>query len=122
MRQPKFEHIDNTNVRLTEDYVFWAFDVAIVIPAGYVYDGASIPTWAVSFIGLQRFGVHNPASLIHDYLYENEGNIEGVRKYTRKETDELFRQQLIACKVKEKVANLVYKIVRVLGLIYWLQI
>lgn len=41
----------------------------IVVPAGFVTDGASIPRWAWSLVGGPMSGRYVWAAVIHDYLY-----------------------------------------------------
>ena len=118
MKRPDYINLDGNNCFLRTDYTFQAFDKCIVIPSGFLFDGASIPIWVIPFVGLQRFGKHDPASLIHDYLYENEGRIKECT-YTRKQADKLLLSHLVECGVKVKVAKRVYKLVRIFGLIYW---
>lgn len=44
--------------------------IAIHIPAGYVTDLASIPSWAWWFIGHPATGEYQDASILHDWICE----------------------------------------------------
>jgi len=72
------------------DYKFFFRTRLITIPAGYLWDG---PT-AVPYVGNLNSGWLEP-SLRHDFLYEEQGRIEGV-DYTRREVDQLFWDDLTA--------------------------
>lgn len=80
---------------LQEDYVFrnlnGRFDK---IPAGFIWDGASIPKalGAVALeVGNTRYNSALAEGLIHDYMYRNP------QRYTKKEADELFYDNLKRC-------------------------
>lgn len=72
------------------DYTFFFRTTEVTIPAGYQWDG---PT-AVPYVGTLNSGWLEP-SLRHDFLYEEQGRIEGV-DFTRQEVDELFFEDLRA--------------------------
>ncbi len=82
---------------LQEDYVFrnlnGRFDK---IPAGFIWDGASIPKWTglpgVLDVGNTRYSSALSEGLIHDYMYRNP------QRYTKKEADELLYDNLVRCK------------------------
>ncbi len=87
---------------LQEDYVFrnlnGRFDK---IPAGFIWDGASIPKdWGA--IGLEvgntRYNSAIAEGLIHDYMYRNP------QRYTKKEADDLFYDNLKRCKNPDAMA------------------
>lgn len=66
----------------------------IVVPKGFVFDGASIPRIAWSVTGVTPFSNEIIcAAVVHDYLYTNfkflavDGEVE---KVTRKEADQVF--------------------------------
>jgi hypothetical protein len=54
---------------LQEDY--YDSELKILIPAGFTYDGASVPRflWAV----IDPLDLSEAAALVHDYLYHNAG-------------------------------------------------
>lgn len=74
--------------RLLRDYKFFFRTHEITIPAGYMWDG---PT-GLPFVGTINSGWLEP-SLVHDFLYEEQGRIDTVL-YTRKEVDQKFFKDL----------------------------
>ena len=79
---------------LKEDYVFQNLDGrSYNIPAGFIWDGASIAKWLGAVPGLLEVGNtrYNSAlaeGLIHDYMYRNP------QQFTKKESDDLFYENL----------------------------
>lgn len=95
----RYLELGNTEVSnyfiLQDDYVFrnlnGRFDK---IPAGFIWDGASISK-AVAFVALEvgntRYNSAIAEGLIHDYMYRNP------QRYTQREADELFYDNLKRC-------------------------
>ena len=79
---------------LKEDYVFQNLDGrSYSIPAGFIWDGASIAKWLGAVPGLLEVGNtrYNSAlaeGLIHDYMYRNP------QQFTKEESDNLFYENL----------------------------
>lgn len=101
------------------------------IPAGYVWDGASVPRAAWSIIGLTPWGLTDGPSLAHDEPYRSKGGRKLSEGCTltdekgnkvvidRAEADWVF---LEACKfagINRARAGLAYGIVRTFGSIHW---
>lgn len=116
---------------LNEHFIIRINDLEFVIFKGFVFDGASIPRFAWSIIGLAPVGPHLAAACLHDFLYENRGHIpedKGSVKFndkltklvfTRKQTDELFRDVLrVSCLSSFRVWAM-YNAVRVFGQKAW---
>ena len=79
----------------------------ITIPAGFIYDGASVPRAFSSFV--PRFGGrYDRATALHDYLYT-------TCFLSRKDSDKLFYQALRSDKVRWIQAKLLYYAVRLFG-------
>jgi hypothetical protein len=57
----------------------------IIVPAGFIYDGASVPRFVWTLSGMSPDGLHRAAALIHDWLYEHKGKLP-VGSYLREET------------------------------------
>lgn len=94
---------------LVEDFSFkWGEDV-IVIPAGFKFDGASIPRLFWRFIGHPFTPRFIEASLVHDYLCKN--------KMDRKMSDRVFRKLLRANGVANWRADLMYGAVRAYAIV-----
>ncbi len=103
---------------LNQDYSFAFYNreglQALTIMKGFKYDGASVPRWAMALIGFERDGVHRAASLVHDWLYVNEGKIlEYV--YDRHEADTIFLKGMEYHGIKSWHARIAYIAVRGLG-------
>ena len=47
----------------------------LIVPAGYVFDGASIPWIAWSLLRLSPHGIMDGPSLPHDFIYEHQGKM-----------------------------------------------
>lgn len=86
----------------------WSGDgFMIVAPAGFCYDGASVPSVFSSII--PRFGArYDRAICLHDYLY-SEGKI------SRADSDKIFYKALRSDKVCWAQAKIMYFAVRFFG-------
>lgn len=92
------------------------------IQSGFQYDGASVPRIVWTLIGFLPDGIHRPAALIHDWLYEGRGAvyIDGKKfTYDRKLADQLFLHCLKKVGVKSWHSRLAYLAVRGFGNLYW---
>ena len=99
-------------------------DVEIHIPAGFKTDMASIPKIATGITGLSHYGYHNPAALVHDYLYDNQGRIYNTPPKTtyilnRKQCDQIFRDMLKELGIKSIHVFCAYIGVRAFGWLAW---
>jgi hypothetical protein len=92
--------------RLQQDVVVDRF----IIPNGYETDFATVPRWLWSFF--PPIGRHNIASLVHDYLYDNQIG-------TRKQADDLFLRLMLAYNVNKIAAYLMYLGVRLGAKKWW---
>ncbi|MBI3149219.1 MAG: DUF1353 domain-containing protein [Betaproteobacteria bacterium] len=83
---------------------------AVVVPAGFVTDLASIPRvfWSV----LPTDGAYTFPAIVHDYLY-------WVQKYPRETADIVFRYGMDDMKVSSAVAAMIYAAVRTGGGSAW---
>ena len=66
----------------------------IIVPAGFVTNLASIPSFLWSHIPPQ--GNYAPAAILHDYLYRLNGQIDSPKTYTRKQSDAIFKSAMLA--------------------------
>lgn len=101
--------------RLKEDLIYKLSNgIVMVIPKGFVYDGASIPSILTNI--LPRFGYkYDRASCLHDWLYA----AINTHNYNRKECDEVFYEAMLSDKVNKNLAKLMYLAVRVFGSKYY---
>lgn len=80
---------------------------AFTIPAGWEFDGASIPRLFWKVIGEPTDKKFRVAAMVHDWLY-------GVR-YNRLVADQIFYKLLVQAGVSKSKASLMYTAVRVGG-------
>lgn len=80
------------------------------IPAGYVTDFATTPrlVWPL----FPPVGRHNPAALVHDYLYDNKLG-------TRRHADEVFLRVMLEYGVNLASAYIMFYAVRIGGRKWW---
>jgi hypothetical protein len=98
--------------QLREDYTFIGpTGQPHTIPDGFMYDGASIPRAVWTITGITPDGLHRAATLIHDYLYLNRERYD----YTRRQVDELFRDQMLTLGMPRAKTRKMYRAVRLLG-------
>ena len=128
LKQPINLPIGRNKYRLEEQYQL-NFDgySRIVVPKGFVYDGASVPTgfyWI-----LKRDGLCRAAALIHDFIYKHKGmncvqTLNRKRNFVYKEVDrkfadDLFYDLLLLAGVKKWKAKTAYRAVRMFGWYSW---
>ena len=98
--------------RLLEDYVVIYKGKVITIPAGFEFDGASIPRALWALVGTPFAPDLVRAALIHDWLYS-------TKLYSRKFSDKCFKQLLKEAKVGLIRRNAMYTGVRAGGWVSW---
>lgn len=123
--QPDSRPLSRTKYVLVTSYwvrvrdVETSYSFSIVIPAPFIYDGASIPRLAWSLLGLRPDGLIRAAAVVHDVLYAQKGpanTLEGTAHYfSREEADKLFLDLMLAAGVSKRRATLAYRAVRWFG-------
>ncbi len=108
---------DVTSARLTHDWTVAVSGWRIVVPAGTVTDGASIPRflWRVCGHPLQIPRVY--AALVHDYLYGGGGS----SSMTRAEADAIYRELLVRYGWGRFRAGVEYFALRMFGGSHWTE-
>lgn len=120
---------------LDADYVYeWAADGynwTIVVPEGFVFDGASIP-WITQFvIGKWDLGIGPPC--VHDWIYKWKGNLPTgsfmretddnthivCEPWKRYEADRLFCRHMRAVGVPQWKRRMAYRAIRLGGWWAW---
>ena len=97
--------------RVKEDlYYRTSNGMDIVVPKGFVYDGASIPIVLTSLLPKIGFK-YDRASCLHDWLY----SATNTHNYSRKECDDLFYESMRKDKVSWVLAKVMYYAVRLFG-------
>ena len=86
----------------------------IVVPAGFVTDGASIPWIARIFIPKWHRNVAK-ASVLHDWLYSKHSD----RDLQRHHADQIYKQALIDAGCKTWRVHCIYAAVRLFGASSW---
>ena len=82
----------------------------ITVPAGFAWDGASIPRILHGILPI--WGAHVGAALIHDYLYK-------TKPCTREQADQAFRELMVQDGVPPRKARVMYRAVQALGQDRW---
>lgn len=108
--------------RLEADYSYPDGPTTITVPAGFMFDLASVPRWFWWLIAPFELSVSAP--LIHDFLYKHAGDppagsVEPPRTYTRKQADQLFRRMMEEEGVPAWRRRLAYWAVRAFGGFGW---
>jgi len=123
--QPYVIYINDSiegSLRLEKDYIFKIDGLTFVIDKGFIYDGTSVPSFAWSLFKFERRGVHDPAGIVHDYLYRN-GFLKTMAGseafFTRKQADLLFKDMLDYLGIKSWLSKLAYVGVRWFGKSSW---
>lgn len=129
MKQPDVRPVKESGelYKLWADYTF-SFEYKnttykFKINQGFTYDGASVPKFAWTLIGLLPDGIHRPAALIHDFMYTRRGMMmtdEGIPfKYDREFADLFFYEALNFVGLKSWHSRLAYRVARLFGKKQW---
>jgi hypothetical protein len=110
------------NYEVIENYIYDRGTYSIVAPNGFVYDRASIPR--IFWVIIDKDSLSNVAPLFHDLLYRNGGvlpnnQVNPYRKFSRKDTDDLFLELMLKSGVKKWRADLAYQAVRRFAALAW---
>lgn len=77
-KPPVITILNDREFELVEPLIFeWAdpLEWQITIPAGFPFDGASVPRICWTLTGLLPTGVHLGAAAVHDYGYQRRGRL-----------------------------------------------
>jgi len=112
----------SVDYQVVEDYSYDSGTYKITVFKGFIYDRASIPR--ICWVFIDKDSVGNVAPLFHDLLYRHGGvlpqnQLSPYKKFSRKETDDLFLELATKCGVSELRRELVYEAVRKIGWLYW---
>lgn len=100
---------------VVEDYTYDGGAYQLTVLSGFTYDRASIPR--VFWVLIDKDSLGNVAPLVHDLLYRSGGvlpqtQVSPYRKFSRKETDDLFLEVMTKCGVAEWRRAAAYQAVR----------
>lgn len=111
IESPTFKIIEKRHAVITEDYDCGEF----IIPAGFHFDGATMPWWTWSLMRLDPFERITGAAAPHDLLYVNLGRVRAKDGswlyYSEPEADEMFYRRAITCDLNWLQARLVRRAV-----------
>ena len=112
----------SVDYEVLEDYTYDSGSYKITVFKGFVYDRASIPR--IFWVLIDKDSLGNVAPLFHDLLYRHGGvlarnQLSPYRKFSRKETDDLFLELAAKCGVSKLRRELAYEAVRQFGWVAW---
>ena len=99
----------NGKFELFSDYVYKTKEYLIKVPKSFVTDYASIPKLLRAIV--LPYGKHSGASVVHDWLYSSNCNLD----ISREKADKIFLEILKEEGVNLILARLMYIAVRVFG-------
>ena len=114
--------LSTRNWEITKDWHYKIDDTEYVIPAGFQFDGASIPKFLRTFFS--PVGVLLMGGLVHDYAYKYKTLLEANKKktmgeLTQKRADEIFRDINIIVNGFYSMNYLAYWSLRIGGFVAW---
>ena len=114
--------LSTRNWVLTEDWKYNIDGEEYVIPAGFQFDGASIPKFLRTFFS--PVGVLLMGGLVHDYAYKYKTLLKKNKKdtmgeLTQKRADEIFRDINIIVNGFYTMNRLAYWSLRIGGFVAW---
>jgi hypothetical protein len=142
--QPNNVPVAERLYRLAQEYIYaWEKQTRtekataaarIVVPVGFLYDGASVPRVAWTLSGVLPDGLIRAAALVHDWLYRYKGRLPaGSYQYrdqagnwqdyyaawSRKDADRLFGRMMREAGMSKRRRRLAYRTVRWFGWWVW---
>ena len=114
--------LSTRNWELTKDWKYNIDGEEYVIPAGFTFDGASIPKFLRTFFS--PVGVLLIGGLVHDYAYKYKTLLKANKKdtmgeLTQKRADEIFRDINIIVNGFYTMNRLAYWSLRLGGFVAW---
>ena len=114
--------LSTRNWEITKDWKYNIDGTEYVIPAGFQFDGASIPKFLRTFFS--PVGVLLIGGLVHDYAYKYKTLLEVNKKktmgdLTQKRADEIFRDINIIVNGFYSMNYLAYWSLRIGGFVAW---
>ena len=114
--------LSTRNWELTKDWKYNIDGTEYVIPAGFQFDGASIPKFLRTFFS--PVGVLLVGGLVHDYAYKYKTLLKTNKKDTmgelsQKRADEIFRDINIIVNGFYTMNRLAYWSLRIGGFVAW---
>jgi Protein of unknown function (DUF1353)/HNH endonuclease len=118
--QPKLSPVEGLkrNFVLLEDFICFIDGRKFIIPAGFVWDGASIPSVLEPVINNDDPRIFRP-SIIHDFGYATHGQFGFSSDLDREQVDQLLMDGMEACGASFPMRLACYIAVRSAGWIWW---
>jgi len=105
--------VNGGKYKVASDFSIDVLEENICVPRGFVFDGASIPSFAWQIIASPYDPAVMAPAAVHDYLYD-------CHKTTRKKADEILRLLLVdGGEVSATKAYIIYWAVRMAGGFFW---
>jgi hypothetical protein len=104
---------------LVNDFYFAHGISVIKIPKEFEFNLASVPRFL--WVIIPPFSLSILAPLVHDYIYRTRGEVENT-KYTRRDTDKLFKDLMKSEGVSRFQTSIAYLAVRAFGWIFWYDV
>jgi len=112
-RRPRGKFLGSGKWMLTKAFTYNSKMAGkIVVPEGFVSDGASIPRLAWIFIGSPWSGKYAPGAIIHDYIYH-------TNMFSRKDCDDIFMESMKVLKVPSWKRIIIHRSLRMFGWTCW---
>lgn len=113
LKEPHFSVSGSKQFTLTTDLVFYDSqkNITVTIKAGFETDFASIPRLVQNIIPVN--GRHRLPAVVHDFLCDSRGHVDGIKFYTRAEADNVFNELMKDYKVKTRTRLAIYGAVSV---------
>jgi len=103
MLSPVTRPFNSKYAQLVYDFTVSTRYGSITVPANFLYDGSSMPTFGQLLLNLTPFEPRvRAASLVHDYLY-------ATHQLTKKQSDTVYYDLLILNGVNKIKANVSFK-------------
>jgi hypothetical protein len=107
---------------VVEDYTYDAVMYKITVLKGFKYDRATVPR--IFWVLIDKDSLSNVAPLFHDLLYQHGGvlpqtQVSPYRRFSRKDTDDLFLELMTKCDVKKWRREAAYQAVRKFSGPFW---
>lgn len=122
--QPAVKAIDTKNsVTLKEWRMIFAIGsvtYVLIIPAGFVFNGASIPRLLWTLLGLAPHGVMDGPALPHDFLYQVQGVIPRGCLKMLKNNRPVDSDRIITRAESDELLNLLCKFFKINGYRSWM--
>ena len=114
-KRPSLEPVIADEVwELTQDWHIAILGRGVVVPKGFLTDGASIPRFLWRVCGHPMGTQRVIPAIVHDAIYA--GAIAG---FTRKEADQIYADALVELGFPKRKARLEYAALRLFGAAHW---